>query len=410
MNFSIIPINQAKLSQENSDNLISVLPLKSTFLHLHSVGSLATERALSCFRRGHLVRLAARADWSPAAAATLSFTTMPAARAGGIKGSNEVSDGLTAVYRFEHSITTTDASQSGGRLAYAGLSGGFGTLTLGQVWSASYNHAGAITDKSFYLGNSTTSYRHGNALSYAHSTGPVSFQLDLISDGDMNTGQGIDKTEFGVTVGLGDIGSLALAHTTLRDTVTTMPSYWVRVAATAPATGAPAGPTEAKMITVHLTAAQNVATNVANGKVSTTDGIGLINRAGNRYFMTGASAADCKTLADNTDATDDCTTATAFVSQTTTETVPAGGGTPVVATTESYHFEGTAAGNVVVTPAGAVDEPGHKNTHLAVQFNVGGMTPYLGHSTKKNNQAIMGVTKTKTTHLLGSVAAWATPV
>ena len=317
----------------------------------------------------------------------------------GIKGSNEVSDGLTAVYRFEHSITTTDASQSGGRLAYAGLSGGFGTLTLGQVWSASYNHAGAITDKSFYLGNSTTSYRHGNALSYAHSTGPVSFQLDLISDGDMNTGQGIDKTEFGVTVGLGDIGSIALAHTTLRDTVTTMPTYWVRVAATPPATGAQGGTTQAEMITVHLLPTQNVAANVANGKVSTTAGIAPIERAGNRYFMTGASAADCKTLADNTDAADDCVTATAFVSQETTETVAAGGGVaPTVTTTESYHFEGTAAGNVVVTPAGTVDEPGHKITHLAVQFNVGGMTPYLGHSTKKNNQAIMGVTKTKTTH------------
>ena len=313
----------------------------------------------------------------------------------GIKGSAEVGEGLIAVYNFEHNISTKDAGlDGGGRLAYAGLAGGFGSLILGQIGAAAFNHTGVITDKSNYFGSSGTNARHGNALSYAHSTGPVSFQLDLIADGDMNTGQGIDKTEFGVTVGLGDIGSIALSHTNQRDTLTTMPTYWVRVAATAPATGAPAGTTQAEMITVHLTPAQNTA-NAANGKVSNTDGIALINRAGKRYFMTGASAAECTAAAATPATTDDCVTATAFVSQSTTETVPAGGGTPVVATTESYHFEGTAVGNVVATPAGSVEERGHKNTHLAAQFNVGGMTPYLGHSTSKENGA---AGKTKTTH------------
>ena len=37
---------------------------------------------------------------------------------------------------------------------------------------------------------------------------------------------------------------------------------------------------------------------------------------------------------------------------------------------------------------------GHKATHVAVEFNVGGVTPYLGHSTKKMN----GAGRTKTTH------------
>ena len=317
----------------------------------------------------------------------------------GIKGSAEVSDGLTAVYRFEHKISTANGSQPGGRLAYAGLSGGFGTLTLGQIWNAAYNHAGAITDTSYYFGNATTGYRHGSALSYAFSTGPVGFQLDLVSDGGMDTGQGIDKTEFGVTVALGDIGKLALAHTNMRDTMKPTPeSYWVRT----DAAGNPGGTTQAHMITVHLLPSQNVAANVKDGKVSTDAGIALINRAGDRYFMTGASATDCKTLADNADATDDCTTATAFVSQTKADdTVAAGGGVaPTIgATEENYHFEGAAEDNVVKTPAGSTrDKIGHKNTHIAVEFNVGGVTPYLGHSTKKNNSAIKGVTKTKTTH------------
>ena len=135
----------------------------------------------------------------------------------GIKGSAEVSEGLTAVYRFEHKISTTDGGQPGGRLAYAGLSGGFGTITVGQIWNAAYNHAGAITDKSFYFGDAGTGYRHGNAISYAFSSGAVGFQVDLASDGSKKSGKAIDKTEFGVTIGLGEIGKVAIAHTSMQN-------------------------------------------------------------------------------------------------------------------------------------------------------------------------------------------------
>ena len=346
------------------------------------------------------------------------------------------------MYRFEHKISTTDAGQPGGRLAYAGLSGGFGSITVGQIWNAAYNHAGAITDKSYYFGDSKTGYRHGNALSYAHSAGPVSFQVDLISDGSKDTGQGIDKTEFGVTVNVGEIGKVALAHTTVRDqAVTTMTdrvpgtpyvaevitreavaavpatpdTYWVRRVPETGETGNPGGTTEATMITVHITGAQNVAPNVVDGKVVHADGIALINRLGNRYFMTGAAVADCTSLADDNDDTNDCTTATAFVSQTKAdETVAPGGGTPSGgAITESYHFEGTAVGNVVKTEgtaaveaveeektdavpgkeeiapmAAAETKAGHKTTHVAVEFNIGGMTPYVGYSVEKTNMGM----------------------
>ena len=109
----------------------------------------------------------------------------------GIMGSSEVSEGLTAVYRFEQGIDSANASQSnvsgsdgsfssGGRLSYVGLSGGFGTLTIGQVWSASYNSFGAITDNSGFLGDSETSYRNGNAVSYAVSVENISIQVDAI--------------------------------------------------------------------------------------------------------------------------------------------------------------------------------------------------------------------------------------
>ncbi len=143
----------------------------------------------------------------------------------GIKGSAEASEGLTAVYRFEHAFSTTDGSQPNGRLGYVGLSGGFGTLTLGQIWSASYNHAGVIRDFPNWYTASDTSARVPSALSYSLSNDAFSMQIDAIMDGGTNTGSAVDQLEFGMTVNLGEIGKVALAHTNVKDqTVMVMPT------------------------------------------------------------------------------------------------------------------------------------------------------------------------------------------
>ena len=355
------------------------------------------------------------------------------------------------MYRFEHKISTTDGGQPGGRLAYAGLSGGFGSISVGQIWNAAYNHAGAITDKSYYFGDSTTGYRHGNALSYAFSSGPVSFQMDLISDGSMDTGQGIDKTEFGVTVAMGEVGKVALAHTTVRDKMVTSmtdrvpgtPYVPERIVTPAvpgtPGTDAvPAGPTtyrvntetdanedpnyvDVKPIMVYLTGAQNVAANFKDGAVNdgilNATGIALIERTNDRYHGAGALATECQALIDADDGTDDdCVPVTAYVSEATTYRrapgAPADQAT-VPTVTETFHAEaeevpGTPAVPAVPavpeTPAVTEDEvpgkkevapmkametvAGHKNTHVAVEFNVGGMTPYVGYSVKKTNMGM----------------------
>ena len=136
----------------------------------------------------------------------------------GIRGSSEVAEGLTAVYRFEHGIDATNAAQDTGRLSYVGLSGGFGTITIGQVWSATSNSFGAITDRSFIYGSriTETSQRHGNAVSYAISVGSVSLQVDAILDSSAS--KTVDAYEFGVTIdGLMDSGSVAIAHKRFAD-------------------------------------------------------------------------------------------------------------------------------------------------------------------------------------------------
>ena len=353
----------------------------------------------------------------------------------GIKGSAEVGEGLNAVYRFEHKISTTDAGQPGGRLAYAGLSGGFGSISLGQIWSAAYNHVGAITDTSFYFGDSTGSYRHGNALSYAYSTGPVSFQVDLISDGSMNTGQGIDKTEFGVTVDMGEFGKVALAHTTVRDQMVS--SMTDRIPGTpyvAAVPGTPAVPekyyvnidhdgdaetdkedVEVKRVMVYFTSGENIAANVVDD-VLTDAGLALITRSGTdgRYHTAAADTATCTTAAEDTDDTNDCVAVTAYVRTVTTTgaiTRTAGNTGTIPATetaasvvTETFYAKVDRTDDAVAevaeipavpgtkeTPPMAVTETvaGHKNTHVAVQFNVGGMAPYVGYSIKKANMGMM---------------------
>ena len=151
----------------------------------------------------------------------------------GVKGSNEISEGLSAVYRFEHKLDSTNASlysfsckdvagniavkncklSGGGRLAYVGLSGGFGTITAGQIWNAAYNHVGAITDSYWFYGNSETGYRHGNAVSYSVSSGAMSMQLDAVMEnkGDTDTND-VDKVEFGISMNIADVGTIAFAH------------------------------------------------------------------------------------------------------------------------------------------------------------------------------------------------------
>ena len=110
----------------------------------------------------------------------------------GIQGSSEVSEGLTAVYRYERSIHSTnagdsnddDGSDTGGRLSYVGLSGGFVTITVGKVWGAAYNHFGAIVDQVNWYGSTGTiediaggiCFRFADAVSYAVSIGNVSLQ------------------------------------------------------------------------------------------------------------------------------------------------------------------------------------------------------------------------------------------
>ena len=121
----------------------------------------------------------------------------------GVKGSSEVSEGLTAVYRYEENLNLANATLgAGNRLSSVGLSGGFGTVTLGRIWSASYNHVGVLTDNGVWSGNNNSpTLRTSSNLSYSASTGPISFQLD--AGMGAGTGRSLDMAQLGMSFDTG---------------------------------------------------------------------------------------------------------------------------------------------------------------------------------------------------------------
>ena len=337
----------------------------------------------------------------------------------GIKGSSEISEGLTAVYNFEHKINTANASLAGGgRLSYAGLSGGFGKITAGQIWSASYNSVGAITDNSTLYGDSETSARHGNVISYANTFGPASVQLDLMFDGGRNTGKDIDQVDFGLTVELGDIGKIAIAHikkedsvagtaksytvdvlknpvllttTTNTSTVITTASIEYRPKAWEEAKSSPIKTGTAMILTVVPVKVTDVKTltlttlrtTVGDLDVSRYDPTTQTNaeivytNVDGVYHPVSAMKA-CKHL--NTEATDGCKTQTVYVTKVKHPSSNDDG--------PDYFYYLAEDVNL---------KDGSTSNHIAAEFSFGGITPYIGYAQKKMEKAHGKSVKDKTT-------------
>ena len=126
-------------------------------------------------------------------------------------GSSEVSGGLTAVYRFKHKIGTAEDGQSSEQRDYFGLSGRFGTITVGPVLSPNRNGVGSANYNSLINGQSESSYRLGSAVSYKVKLGQLRLQADAIMNRDKKkTG---DSFQLGAKIdGLMDTGSVSISH------------------------------------------------------------------------------------------------------------------------------------------------------------------------------------------------------
>ena len=326
----------------------------------------------------------------------------------GIKGSNEVSEGLSAVYRFEAKIDSATATQpAGDRLSYVGLSGGFGTLAMGRVGSAGGNSTGGILDGSSHYGNSYTGFRTGNAISYSNSVGGVSVQLDAIMDPKKDSGNAIDETQLGLSLNLGDFGKLAVSHVNVEDT---MDDGMVDVVTHSEKGGialAHDGTTTGVDDLVWRDAKTRDlfdADTAKNVEFSHSTGTGSNKLTVMKMKVTHAKGAQpTSTLKMGTDGIihDDTDCSTPANCETTyrwvSMTKPVN---PGAATDEEGMITYAVVDNaeVVHTATATVAEvtPGSKASHIAAEFGLGGITAFLGYSQVESNKK--GAKKDKITH------------
>ncbi|HEB96471.1 MAG TPA: porin [Sedimenticola thiotaurini] len=90
----------------------------------------------------------------------------------GVKGSEDLGNGLKAIFQAEWAFNSAEGGSTAGglanRLAYAGLTGGWGTAAIGRQWTPYY---GAVDKADIFNGGSFNNqyvgtFRTGNAVAY----------------------------------------------------------------------------------------------------------------------------------------------------------------------------------------------------------------------------------------------------
>ena len=124
-----------------------------------------------------------------------------------------MSDGLSAVYKFETRIGEGKASQDTSSL-YVGLSGGFGTVSMGKLPGAGDVHVGFVDNSGFLGGEADLlGFTYGSSVSYASpSIGGFSFQVDAQGDRSGAQDKDVDSAQFGATLQLGESGKVGVAY------------------------------------------------------------------------------------------------------------------------------------------------------------------------------------------------------
>ncbi|WP_424947547.1 porin [Candidatus Spongiihabitans sp.] len=132
----------------------------------------------------------------------------------GVKYSGDLGNGLTVSGKYEVKANTDDSSGSFGdvRVATVGISGGFGSINIGQQWSAYFNTFGTLVSPTYTVGHAASPgiFRTADTIKYANSFGPVSMELDYrINEGNGSDEQ--DKGGYGVGFSFAPVDNLTIA-------------------------------------------------------------------------------------------------------------------------------------------------------------------------------------------------------
>ena len=137
----------------------------------------------------------------------------------GFKASSDLGNGLTASAQYEFGTTTDRKAKIGAlRVGTVGLSGAFGSVTVGNQWSTYFNTIGTHIDPTYYHGSAVYSgfvggpYRSSNTIKYANSFGPLSLSLDLrVNDSDTEDLEKLAGDGFGIGLSFTPTDNLTLA-------------------------------------------------------------------------------------------------------------------------------------------------------------------------------------------------------
>ncbi len=144
----------------------------------------------------------------------------------GIKVDQAVSDGLTAFGKYEFSVDLDEGSLNAGgnanRLAYVGLKGGFGEVSIGTRWSPMYSYVMSPVDPFQLLGGTSGistydgGFRNSDTLNYKNKFGTTGMHLQLVTDEDAPDGDFVDEVQIGAGFKAGPV-NLGAAYSSVTD-------------------------------------------------------------------------------------------------------------------------------------------------------------------------------------------------
>jgi len=127
----------------------------------------------------------------------------------GVKGSQDIGNGLSAIYHIETNIDADsyNGKSQSGRLAWVGLKGGFGAVKIGAQWTPYYNALGAtdIFNEANWFSYYQGAFRQNSSILY-ETPGSISAfkgEVMLVMDGGDS---GIDPTNEESGIDIYDIG------------------------------------------------------------------------------------------------------------------------------------------------------------------------------------------------------------
>ena len=126
----------------------------------------------------------------------------------GFKVNSDLGNGMSGIGRFEFQVDS-DSNGTGTqktRLGYVGISGGFGTVTIGQQGTAFALEVSGNMDPTNYVGNvgGSGDFRAPNTIQYSNAVGPLALAVDIRASDSAETPPGVkDDNWNGDGAGLG---------------------------------------------------------------------------------------------------------------------------------------------------------------------------------------------------------------